>query len=61
MRASTKWWLVPIAVLVVLAFLLPFTVFRDVDAWYGSYLFWVLATIVVIAINAVVSARWKDD
>ena len=61
MKPSTKWWLLPIAVLIGLSFLLPYTLFRDVDAWYGSYLFWVLATVAVIAINAVISAQWKDD
>lgn len=46
--------------LVVLSYVLPFTVFRDVDRWYGSFLFWTLATAVVIAVNAVVSSAWKD-
>ena len=47
-------------VLVVLSYLLPFTVFRDVDRWYGSFLFWTVATVAVIGVNAVVSSAWKD-
>lgn len=60
MKSSTRWWLVPVAALILLSFVLPFTVFTDVDAWYGSFLFWVLATAAVIGINAVVSAEWRD-
>jgi hypothetical protein len=59
-RQPSAWWLAPIALLIVLSYLLPYTVFRDVDAWYGSLLFWTVATAIVIAINAVVSSAWKD-
>lgn len=60
MSQSRVGWLVPVLVIVLLSFLLPYTVLSDVDAWYGSFLFWTLATAVVIAINAVVSSDWKD-
>lgn len=59
-RTGKAWLLIPIVTIVLLSFLLPYTVFRNVDAWYGSFLFWSLATAVVIALNAVVSADWKD-
>ncbi|HMN20991.1 MAG TPA: hypothetical protein PKA16_06315 [Ottowia sp.] len=52
--------LLSIGILVVLSFVLPFTLFRGVDAWWGSFLFWSAATAVVIAISAVLSGRWKD-
>lgn len=53
-------WLALIGILVVLCFALPYTVFRDVDAWYGSLLFWIIATGAVILISAFVSSRWRD-
>lgn len=59
-RTGKAWLLIPILVIILLSFLLPYTVFRDVDAWYGSFLFWSVATAVVIGLNAVVSADWKD-
>ena len=59
-RTSKDWLLIPILLLIVLSFVLPYTVFRDVDAWYGSFLFWTLATAAVIGLNAVISADWKD-
>jgi hypothetical protein len=59
-RPNRAWWLAPVALLIVLSYVVPYTVLRDVDAWYGSFLFWTVTTAVVIAINAVVSAAWKD-
>ena len=59
-RTGKAWLLIVILVIILLSFLLPYTVFRDVDAWYGSFLFWSVATAVVIGLNAVVSADWKD-
>jgi hypothetical protein len=55
-----RWLLGFVLVLVLLNFLVPYTLLRDVDAWYGSMLFWTLSTAAVIAINAIVSAAWKD-
>lgn len=60
MNMPTRWWLVPVAVLVVLSYLVPYTVLSDVDRWYGSFLFWSLATAAVIAINAVIALKWRD-
>lgn len=60
MNGSKAWWLVVIAALILLSYLIPYTVLSGVDAWYGSFLFWTLATAVVIGINAVVSSAWKD-
>ena len=61
MNRTRMTWLIPVVfVLIVLCYLVPYTVLSDVDAWYGSFLFWSVATAVVIAINAVVSSAWKD-
>lgn len=59
-RAPRASWLVPVLVVVLLSYLVPYTVLRDVDAWYGSMLFWLLGTVVVIAVNTVVSSAWRD-
>ena len=61
MNQSRVGWLVPVVlVLVLLCYLVPFTVLRDVDAWYGSFLFWTVVSVLVIGINAIVSSTWKD-
>lgn len=59
-RAPRALWLVPVLVVILLSYLVPYTVLRGVDAWYGSMLFWLLGTVVVIAVNAVVSSAWRD-
>ena len=59
-KAPTALWLVPVLALVVLSYLVPYVLLSDVDAWYGSMLFWTASTAVVIAINAVVSSAWRD-
>lgn len=59
-RAPRASWLVPVLVVILLSYVVPYTVLRDVDAWYGSMLFWGSATAVVVVVNAVVSSAWRD-
>ncbi|WP_068265726.1 hypothetical protein [Janibacter limosus] len=59
-RTATRRWLIVPLVLILLSFVLPYTLLSDVDAWYGSFLFWTLATAVVIGVNAIISSRWED-
>lgn len=56
-----SWWLVLIVVLILAAFIVPYTLLKNIDAWYGSFLFWTLLTAVVIGANVVVSAGWRDE
>jgi hypothetical protein len=61
MNRSRVGWLVPVVlVLILLCYVVPFTILRDVDAWYGSFLFWSVVSALVIGINAVVSSAWRD-
>lgn len=53
-------WLVPVPALVLLCYVVPYTVLRGVDEWYGSLLFWSACTLVVITINVVVSSAWRN-
>lgn len=48
-----------VPVIMAAMFILPFTVFRNVNAWYGSFAFWLIATIAVIGINAIATRGWK--
>ena len=59
-RRPSRLWLVPVPLLVLLSYLVPYTLLTDVDAWYGSLLFWTVATLVVVAVNVVVSSAWRD-
>lgn len=53
-------WLVLIVAIMLLSYVVPYTLLSKVDAWYGSALLWVLGAIVVIGINAVASSGWRD-
>lgn len=52
-------WIALVWVVVVLCYLIPYTVLRDIQAWYGSFLFWTLAGVVVIAINVYVTKDYE--
>ncbi len=52
--------MVAVFAIILLSYFVPYAVLTDVDAWYGSLLFWTVSTAVVIAINAVVSSAWRD-
>ncbi|MGO1192921.1 MAG: hypothetical protein ACTMHH_03515 [Nesterenkonia sp.] len=54
------WLLSSIPVVMILMFAVPYTLLRDVNAWYGSFLFWSVGTVVVIGINVVLTRQWKD-
>lgn len=54
------WLLASVPVIMLAMFVLPYTVLRHIDAWYGSFLFWTAATAAVIAINVVLTSRWRD-
>ncbi|MBE3583163.1 MAG: hypothetical protein IMX01_03495 [Limnochordaceae bacterium] len=46
--------------LVLLAYLVPFTLLTQVKAWYGAGLFWVLFVIVVAGILTYQTKGWKE-
>ncbi|MFG6667645.1 hypothetical protein ACGK9R_11100 [Halomonas sp. HNIBRBA4712] len=57
--ARDKWsWAV--AAVVVLCCVVPYTLLTNVAAWYGSFLFWSGAGLVVIALNIVITRSFKE-
>ena len=53
-------WLGATLFLVVLAFVVPYTVLSGVDAWYGSFLFWTAFGLAAILVNAAITSSWRD-
>jgi lauroyl/myristoyl acyltransferase len=51
-------WLV--WVVVALCYVVPYTLLTDVARWYGSFLFWALAGLAVIALNVFITRDFKD-
>ena len=55
----SKWiWLVWAVVL--LSYLVPYTLLSDVSRWYGSFLFWSVAGLVIIALNVFITSDFKE-
>lgn len=53
-------WAGVMLALVVSAFVVPYTLLSGVDAWYGSFIFWVVFALVAIGVNAAIVGRWRD-
>lgn len=60
MNTPRAGWLAVVLALILLCYLVPYTVLSGVDAWYGSFLFWTVCTAAVIGINGIVSSAWRD-
>ena len=55
----SKWiWLVWAAVL--LSYLVPYTLLSGVALWYGSFLFWMLAGLAIIALNVFITKDFEE-
>lgn len=52
-------WIWGIWLLVLLSYLIPYTLLTRVQAWYGSFLFWTLVGLAVIALNVVITKDFK--
>ncbi|CAD5260136.1 MULTISPECIES: hypothetical protein [Halomonadaceae] len=55
----SKWiWLVWAVVL--LSYLVPYTLLSGVALWYGSFLFWMLAGLAIIALNVFITKDFEE-
>ncbi|TSI10723.1 hypothetical protein [Lysinibacillus sp. BW-2-10] len=59
MKANEWKWALSILVIILLAYILPYTLLTDVAKWYGSFLIWLLLAILVIGINYFLTKDWK--
>ncbi|GEN87998.1 hypothetical protein MKY30_22540 [Oceanobacillus sp. FSL W8-0428] len=50
-----------IGIIVLAAFIIPFTLLKDVEKWYGSFLFWLILTLIVIACNTILTKDWGNE
>lgn len=58
MARQSRWGALLLAVLVLSAYLVPYTLLSEVKAWYGSFLYWVLFAVVVIGVVAWLTREW---
>ncbi|WP_102271752.1 hypothetical protein [Cytobacillus massiliigabonensis] len=57
--AELKWALLILAI-VLLGYILPYTLLTNVTAWYGSFLLWTGLAIAIIGINYLISRKWGE-
>lgn len=50
-----------ITILILSAFIIPFTVLSNVEKWYGSFLFWIVITVIIIILNHFLTRNWGDE
>lgn len=53
-------WAGVVLVLVMLAYLVPYTLLSGVDRWYGSFLFWTAFGLAAIAAIWMMTRSWRD-
>ncbi len=53
-------WLIVVAILVLSAYVVPYTLLSNVDAWYGSFLYWNIFALVAIVIIIAIIRKWRD-
>ena len=51
-------WAIICIVLILLAYIIPYTVLTDVAKWYGSFLLWVMLGLVIIVVNIIITKDW---
>mgnify|MGYP001264638919 CR=1 FL=1 len=57
---NRKWiWGILFLFLVLIAYIVPYTFLTDIQAWYGSFLFWILIALVIVVFNYIVTWNWR--
>lgn len=57
---KTSKWIWFVWLLVVLSYVVPYSVLTDVQTWYGSFLFWSLIGVLVIVANIFMTQDFKE-
>ncbi|RDW19353.1 hypothetical protein [Oceanobacillus chungangensis] len=56
---ENEWkWALTIFIIILLAYILPYTIITEVAKWYGSLLLWIVLTLTVIIINYFITKNW---
>ncbi|MBR3119620.1 hypothetical protein [Oceanobacillus profundus] len=58
MKTNELTWALLILVIVLLAFILPYTVLANVTKWYGSFLLWIALALITIIMNYFLTKNW---
>ena len=58
MEKRELFWAIICIFLILLAYIIPYTVLTDVAKWYGSFLLWVMLGLVIIVVNIIITKDW---
>ncbi|GGB50390.1 hypothetical protein F3157_19660 [Virgibacillus dakarensis] len=53
-------WGALIVFLILLSYILPYTIMSGIQAWYGSFLLWGIIGILIIVANIMVTRDWRE-
>jgi len=53
-------WALVFAIIIVLTFVIPYTVLKDVASLWGAYTFWTLLTAITIALVCLLMRGWRE-
>lgn len=54
-------WFLYFFIIILAAFVVPYTLLRDVESFSGPFLFWCLFALAAIAGMWFITSRWKDS
>ncbi|MFO7951940.1 MAG: hypothetical protein R6U91_03925 [Bacillota bacterium] len=61
MKKQRIFWVVLFLVMILTAFVVPFTPFlTNLNKVYGPFLFWSIFALIVIFCLGIITARWRD-
>lgn len=59
-KKAKRFWGGFIILLILLAYIIPFTILTNVQTWYGSFLFWGIIGVLIIFANVMVTRDWRE-
>lgn len=59
MSRKISLWL--IGLIIVALYAVPYLLLHDVATWYGSFLFWICAAVILILLNITATAGFKGE
>ena len=48
-----------IVLIILISYVIPYTIFTNLDRWYGSFLLWTLVGVATIMTNIIITKDWE--
>ncbi|WP_010097229.1 hypothetical protein [Ornithinibacillus scapharcae] len=55
-----RFWGFLIVFIIILAYIIPYTILSELHSWQGSFLFWTITGIVIIIANVMATRDWSE-